>query len=344
MRRVVGLSFAAILLLCVPTLAPAAGLFGLGTLGGSSWGQASSGCGGYCEPGVYGAWGKCCPAVYVGYNVEQRASRTPATFGLANRGDFAQPLGRNQFTTTPSDPGGLWLGVSQYCQLGERLGIMASGWYLFPTTGDAPEYYDPIDIGQRLPTFVGDPRVWTANKSEGWIDGALLLGTCGMNLIGGFRWDSYNIQLKSPVAPSFSLVAPRGTAADEANLTVNWYIPFLGTQACYGGPCCGVLVRVIGFPWVPGTVRYDETGFFAPGTRLDTAANFDRAAFFEVWAEGSTNFGGLGCLGIFGRYNYIDGRVSTTPTLIGAGIPLSTYDFEIRRSSWTLGGKITFNF
>jgi hypothetical protein len=223
---------------------------------------------------------------------------------------------------------------------------MASGWYLFPTTGDAPEFYDPIAAGPPIgpPVLVGDPRLWSANKSEGWIDGALLLGsTCGLNLIGGFRWDSLNIQLKNPVAPS-GFFAPRGTAADEANLTVNWYIPFLGTQACCGGPCCGLLVRVIGFPWVPGTVRYGETGFVAPGTRIDATATFNRAAFFEAFAEASTNYAGFGCVGIFGRFNYIDGTATTTPTLVGTGIPLSTYDLVVRRSSWTIGGKVALNF
>ncbi len=328
MRRVVILSFAAVLLLCVPTLAPAAGLFGMGMpgLGGFSGSSCSGG------PGV-----ACCPAVYFGYNIEQNRSRTPATFGLTNRGDFAEPLGQNELRVTPSDPSGFWLGVSQYCQLGERLGIMASGWYLFPTTGNASELYDPI--GAPL-----DPRLWSANKSEGWIDGALLLGsTCGLNLIGGFRWDSLNIQLRNPVTLD-AFVVQRGSLADEANLTANWYIPFLGTQACCGGPCCGLLVRVIGTPWVPGTVRYGETGFAGAGTRLDVSANFNRAAFIEVFAEASTNAGGLGCFGIFGRFNYIDGTATTSPTLVGTGIPYSTFDLVVRRSSWTIGGKVALNF
>ncbi len=103
--------------------------------------------------------------------------------------------GQNQFTVSLTDPSGFWLGVSEYCRLGDRLGIMASAWYLFPSTGNADESYDPVGD----PIF--DPRLWSSKKSEGWIDGAVVLGSqCGMNLIGGFRWDSYSVQLKNPTA------------------------------------------------------------------------------------------------------------------------------------------------
>ena len=68
---------------------------------------------------------------------------------------------------------------------------MASGWYLFPSTSNADEGYD----------LIPDSRLWSSNKSEGWIDGAVVLGSqCGLNLIGGFRWDSYSVRLRNPVA------------------------------------------------------------------------------------------------------------------------------------------------
>ena len=78
MRRVAGLLFAAILLLSLPTLAPAAGLFGVGTPGFPSFfgGSNGSNC---CDPGL-----ACCPAVYFGYNVEQKRDRRPTTFGSNN--------------------------------------------------------------------------------------------------------------------------------------------------------------------------------------------------------------------------------------------------------------------
>jgi len=306
------------------------GFLGFGDRSGSS-----SCCG---DPGL-----RCCPAFYVGYNIRQDKDRNPVRFGSIDR-NFDQPLGRNELELAASDPSGVWLGVSQYCQLSECVGIMASGWYLFPTTGDAQEFYDPISQGTIGPIVTGDPREWSANKSEGWIDGALVLGSpCGLNLIGGFRWDSLSLSLKNPVSVN-GITVPRGTTADEANLTANWYIPFLGTQYCCGGPCCGLLVRIIGFPWIPGTVTYGETGFFAPGTRVNASANFDRAAFIEVWSEASRSFGTFGCLGIFGRYNYIDGRGTATPTLVGTGTALPAYDLIVRRSSWTIGGKIALNF
>ena len=49
MRKFAGLLFAAILLLSLPTLAPAMGLFGMGTPGFPSFSGAS--CGSSCDPG-----------------------------------------------------------------------------------------------------------------------------------------------------------------------------------------------------------------------------------------------------------------------------------------------------
>src|SRR5208283_6030910 len=83
MRRVVGLFFAVIFMLLVPTLVPAEGLLGLGIPWGSSWGQASGCDGGCCGTGAYyGAWGKCCPAVYVGYEIRQGRIRRPVNVSL----------------------------------------------------------------------------------------------------------------------------------------------------------------------------------------------------------------------------------------------------------------------
>jgi len=331
MRKVAGLLFAAILLLSLPTMAPAMGLFGAGSYGFPSLfgGANGSGC---CDPGTF-----CCPAVYFGYNIEQNRTRRPTTFGSNNTDPVRQLAGRNQFNTNVSDPSGFWLGVSEYCRLADRFGILVSGWYLFPATSDSDEDYD----------LSADPRLWRSNKSEGWVDGAVILGSqCGLNLIGGFRWDTFSVQLRNPGPVTTTQPIFRGTAQDQGNLTVNWYIPFLGTQYCCGGPCCGLLVRAIAFPWVPGNVRYGETGFFGAGTRFEGNWNFNRSRFIEVFAEASRNCG-FGCIGLFARFNYLDGKGSTNPTVnvIGAApVVLTNYEFTINRTTWTLGGKVSLDF
>ncbi len=351
MKRVVGLFFAVIFMLLVPALVPAEGLFGLGIPWGSSWGQASGCDGGCCSPGAYyGAWGKCCPAVYIGYEIQQGSNRKPVNVGLDLRNTanalFTPGLVLNQQLNTDfSDPGGLWLGVSDYCQLSDRVGIMASGWYLFPSSGDAQETYS-TDLQFLLtdPT-AGNARTWSTTRSWGWIDGALVLGSpCGLNLIAGFRWDSYSIKLKdpSPVTPLNFL--PRGTSSDEGDLTLNSYIPFIGTQCCWGGPCCGLLFRVVGFPWVPGNLRYGETGFQGAGTRLQANGNYDRACFLEVFSEYSKTCPGFGCLGIFARWNYLDVKGSTSPEILGPAPLILTDTFGPIRTSWTIGGRVALNF
>ncbi len=346
MRRVVGLFLAVMFMLLTPTFVPAEGLFGLGIPWGSSWGQAPGSC---CSPGAYyGAWGKCCPAVYVGYEIQQGSDRKPLNLSLDLTTAAHALSGQNvlfgqQLNTDFSDPGGLWLGVSNYCQCSDRVGILASGWYLFPSSGDAQEtYFNGLGIlGSEQATF-GSGRTWSTTRSWGWIDGAVILGSpCGLNLIAGFRWDSYSIKLRDPSPfASNTILFPIGTSSDEADLTLNSYIPLIGTQCCWGGPCCGLLFRVVGFPWVPGNLRYGETINERIGTRLQVNGNYDRGSFLEIFSEYSRTCPGVGCLGIFARWNYLDVRGSTSPEILG---PV-TLRFGPIRTSWTVGGRLALNF
>ncbi|HTY24362.1 MAG TPA: hypothetical protein VMC85_14600 [Desulfomonilaceae bacterium] len=320
MRKVAGLFLVVILMLLVPALA-AADLFGLGMPWGNSWGQAYNGCGGCCDPGLMS-----CPSVYIGYEIRQGRERKPFNFGL----DFDPPLGVTyRLNTDFSDPGGLWLGISKYCQIADKVGIMASGWYLFPADGDAEESYG-------FPNVAAGNRVWTTKRSWGWIDAAMVLGSpCGLNLITGFRWDSYSVGLSNPTPTNPSLPS-RGTPLDEGDLTMNSYIPLIGTQFCCGGPCCGLLVRVLGFPWVPGNLTYGETGFLGITSRLRAEGNYDTAYFLEVFSEYSRNCFGFGCLGVFARWNYLDVKGHTNQQLhVGFG-PI--------RTSWTIGGRVALDF
>jgi hypothetical protein len=332
MRKVAGLFFATILLLSLPTVAPAMGLFGMGSYGLPSFFGGS--CGSSCDPGGP----LCCPQFYVGYNITQGTDRSSTVFDATARTFAATLPGFNQFTIDIKEPSGVWVGVSNYCKISERLGFFASGWYLFPTTGDALETFTAP------PVFVPSTGSWSASKSMGWIDGAVILGSqCGLNLIAGFRWDNYNLQLKNNV--SVTLAFPPGTSLpDEADLTVNHYMPFLGTQYCSGDPCCGLLVRVIGFPWVPGSGTFGET-FNAAPNRFQATWSPNRAAFIEVFSQYARNLRGLGCLGIFGRFNYLSSKGTATPAdLLGVFTPLPDYDFTLTRQSWTVGGNFTLSF
>ncbi len=98
---------------------------------------------------------------------------------------------------------------------------------------------------------------------------------------------------------------------------------------------------------MPGNVRYGETGFAGPTTRLEGNWTFDRSRFIEVFAEASRKCGGLGCIGVFGRFNYLDGKGGRVAKSAHPGttvFSLPTYDFTINRSSWTIGGKISLDF
>jgi hypothetical protein len=318
MRRVVGLTLMSLLLLA-PTLVSAQGAFGL------TWPWNSS------ASSFDAAQPTCCPALYLGYEIRRNSDRKPLHLDANLTGS---PDGTFALNVDHSEPGGLWLGVSNYCQLSDRIGIMASGWYLFPANGDASETYsNPFG-------FIGD-RTWRTDKSWGWLDGALVLGSpTGLNLIAGFRWDSYSVTMKNPI-PTVDGALARGTPLDEADLTFNSYIPLVGTQYCSGGPCCGLLFRVVGFPWVPGRSKYGETGFVGAGSRLEISGNYGRARFLEVFSEYSRNCGAYGCVGIFARWNYLDFGGKANPQILG--FILGDEEGPIR-TSWTIGGRCSINF
>ena len=217
---------------------------------------------------------------------------------------------------------------------------MASGWYLFPNNGDAEETYGANVLGLGLAVS----RSWGTDRSWGWLDAMAVLGSpCGLNLIAGFRWDSYSIRLGNP-NPGVVLFPGFGLLANEAELTTNAYIPLIGTQfCCSSGPCCGLTMRVVGFPWAPGHVRFGET--ILPIARVQLTSNFSRASFIEVSSEYSRKWAGFGCIGIFARYNHFEGKGSATPQLtLPLPITLNSYEFTVNRTSWALGGKISLDF
>ncbi len=331
MRRVASLAFAFVLVLLVPAFVCAQSLAGLGLPFSTSFSGTS------CSPAGCGEAGgaTCCPSFYVGYEIARNKDRRPFHIDI----DFANaPGGITGFDTKVSEPGGLWLGASKFCYFSDKGGVMVSGWYLFPTDGDAGETYGPT-------TAIGGNRLWSTNRSWGWLDGAFVLGSpCGINLIGGFRWDVYNVRFRDP-QPVTGAALARGTLADEADLQLNSYIPFVGSQICYGGPCCGLLFRAIGFPWVPGSLRYGESGVLGAGTRLQVEGNYDRGYFLEFFSEYSMSLGNFGCMGIFGRWNYLEVRTHSDPKVRGLTAPPVIEDvIGPIRESWTVGGKVSVNF
>ena len=110
MRRVAGLLFAAILLLSLTTVAPAMGLFpgthGFPSFFGGNYGSSCS------DPG---SW--CCPSVYVGYGFQGSKALVYGAGGEVNLGAVAPLVIGNRLDTTVSDPGGVWVGVGQDCQV-----------------------------------------------------------------------------------------------------------------------------------------------------------------------------------------------------------------------------------
>ena len=107
-------------------------------------------------------------------------------------------------------------------------------------------------------------RTWNTRPEWWYLDAAATCAFCTpFKVMAGFRYEHFSVRFDNP-SDNFGIVS---TTGDEADLTINSYLPFVGLQTTVGGPASNVYVRFIGFPWAPGDVTHSETGI--SGTRLE---------------------------------------------------------------------------
>jgi hypothetical protein len=100
---------------------------------------------------------------------------------------------------------------------------------------------------------------------------------------------------------------------------------------------------VVGFPWVPGNLRYGETANDVFGSRLQANGNYNRGYFLEIFSEYSKTCPGFGCVGIFARWNQLYCRSDVNPDTQGP-TTLRIVTVGPIRTSWTIGGRVALNF
>ncbi len=317
MRRV-AILLVSVLILTLPAISSAQSLFnlpGMPSLG--NWGRsAAGGCGG-CEEPVKGL---CAPAFYAGY----MADRQGTTF--AARSDAA-PLFVVQGLQHHYTLQGLWLGASQTCQITPSVGLIATGWYLFPANKTSDQTYD---------TGLGTlKREWDTDTNWWYADAVLAFGTPGgLTFLGGARYDHFSTKFKNPTIGTFI-----GGFNDQADVESHGIIPLLGTQYALNSANQSLVVRAVGIPTLVGPVKYNESigGF----TAVEATGNWRGGHFLEIFSEYAAKMG-AGEFGVFGRWNMAHGRATLNTTL--TGIAAQDLELNLDRFSWTLGGKVGFNF
>ena len=162
------------------------------------------------------------------------------------------------------------------------------------------------------------------------------MGFCTpFKVMAGFRYEHFSVRFDNP-SDNFGIVS---TTGDEADLTINSYLPFVGLQTTAGGPASNVCVRFIGFPWAPGDVTHSETGISGLGSRIDSKGNWNRSYFWEIFAEYNRNVAANMGFGAFFRWNVLHGQteLSATPP---SGLAVSS-DASFDRNTMTFGGSFS---
>ncbi len=291
---------ASVILLTIPALSCAQSLLPAGMPGffGSGFGTPSCN---PCDPGKSRFLDPL--AFYVGWG-----DTTPGEVTFSFDG---QQLGALNGLTHRWDVKGIWLGLSERANFSQNSAVVLEAWLLIPTSSEAGEFYTTLG-GAAAPVLIPGGANWAARPDWWFIDGRFLCAPYASNfmLFAGFRYDHFSTRFESPTGAIF---------AGNADATVNSYIPYVGgeykARASGGG---NMLIRILGFPWVPAGVQNNQT--LVGGGRLESTANFtDRGYFFEVFGEYDWSIFAGSTMGAFVRWNALSGagNIDTKETCIG---------------------------
>ncbi|MBM4327402.1 MAG: hypothetical protein FJ118_09595 [Deltaproteobacteria bacterium] len=241
---------------------------------------------------------------------------------------------------------GLWLGAAKSISLGERCALGLDGWLLIPANREAierDEFNRVIAGGGRIRalTVTTTPvvRTWETYTDWWYADaevGCRLSG--GFMVFGGFRYEHFSTRFKNPGIPA----GTPGSSDDNADITVNGYLPYIGVQLQQGGSTSLVSIRALGFPYVPADVQHLETGETGTGLRTEATGAFSGGYFVELLGEYRARVFGGPDLGAFVKYNVFHGRGNLN--LDVTDFPSSSSGFAFHRESITFGGTFSLDF
>ena len=229
------------------------------------------------------------PSVFVGYLYKDHGAGVNLQF---NDGDVLGITStRNDFTLQ-----GVWLELAAPVALSQNVGFFLSVAHLFPVQTTALESYELLASEAAKREWNPDIQWWELNT-------ALTYRLCqAFNGLAGFRWSSFMVNFGQAASQvNFS------TSPDQAQLTFNAYIPYLGL-ALRCDPTCNSSFKAafLGFPALPGDLDFQETlnPTGTVSTRSSGATNYRSGYFYEALAEASTRMGACS-LGAFVRFDAI---------------------------------------
>ncbi|MGO9122084.1 MAG: hypothetical protein ACLQPD_31285 [Desulfomonilaceae bacterium] len=246
---------------------------------------------------------------------------------------------------------GMWLGLSSGISLSDALGITLSGGLLVP--------------GKTQGQFSEDGAVQVAlnsnldsNHQWGYLDG---MGTynfsrsssfVSMQIVGGFRWD--HLDSKQSLRFSDTTGGNQLSGSTTNNVILNAFLPYLGFQYVYKSGTSNTTTRLIGFPYVPGSVKFQDsfsqiqTGLTSNGGgEYQYPLSFTSGYFLEFIAEGSRRMLGSAYLGTFFRWNMLHaatgpGSYTTASDRTDSFVIDEKFSYYIH--AWTVGALVSLDF
>ncbi len=224
---------------------------------------------------------------------------------------------------------GLWLGAGASIEFSDGVGAMVGGSYLVPADGSSEEVYNDGVGGSR--------RSWSSTTQWWTLEGAGTYAFTGTTVaVGGLRYDSFRLDFQDPYNATIATSRP----SDEADVTIEGYLPFVGMTAVHDVNPTYLRAGVIGFPVVLGHVDYKQT-FGGIPARLEGSGDFNAGYFFEAFAEYSRTVSSA-TVGVFARWSMVHAEADAD--LDATGLASDTFRFTLDRRVWILGGSIGFDF
>jgi hypothetical protein len=224
---------------------------------------------------------------------------------------------------------GVWIGVAKSVALRDNLDATFSAWALLPGNVHASELEGPV-VEPGLPPFFVSYEWKRTSPNWYFVDGLLAYHAAGaLTGLAGFRYQYFTASYRKLNPP---------VSNDSGDVKIDDYVPLLGVQWNSSASNSNLVFRAVGFPMVFGYFRLIE---LFDGIPFEAKGNFNSGYFLEAFSEYSHRYGGLD-VGVFARWNLLQSKSNTN-----AGFVDATSDslvLGLRRTSWTLGGRLSLAF
>ncbi len=232
---------------------------------------------------------------------------------------------------------GFWAGASQQIPFGDNLQLLLKGSWLFPFETHTQEYYTlwaPTGV-------VPGERRWDAELQWYTLDAsAAYLISPAAAVIGGFRFDSFDLHFKNPD----DVVTIVSDPNDEGDATIHSYIPYAGVLVQLATCDSTTSASVIGFPHLFGDIKYRQTTSNPNASlRFESGTNWNWGYFVEARAEHTRMVSDGIAVGAFAEWELVAGKSKGDLDELATAASESFW-FDIERKAWTFGGKVTIDF